>query len=258
MHELNTSDIEKQEAIVRRITHQRLGGFCTYLNKAIDVLIKLYYRLPKIKDVETLEDRYLSDLGYWLYMSTFTFRSCFLLIENGYYLEANIICRSLIEIYVKMRYFENRKDQLETFEQPHINSKKRPTVNFKTMFDEVLPGYYDEVYRFMLSHMAHGGVGARLFKVRFRSPTNMEADQGVVFNEEWGSMVINNLSSYIFGYIRFYKHIYPDTIKGLEPDVIKELLSVEKTLETNFNQHIQLKGKENAWHKVSRQIWDFK
>jgi hypothetical protein len=255
MRELTTSDIAEQEIIVQQLTREKLGGFCAYFNRAIDLLIRLYYRIPRIEDVNTLNGNYLSHVSYSFYMSIFTFRACFVLLERGYYLEANILCRNLIEVFVKMRYFEKHKEKLETFEQPHIG--KGPSVTFKTMFDEVLPGYYDIEYRWMLSHMAHGGVGARIFKIDFKSATDRYADTGVFYKERWASLVMNNLTNYIFGYIRFYKHIYPQVIRSSDEVTLHELKEIEDISKTSFEQHIALKGEENTWHKVSKLIWDF-
>ena len=255
MRELNTSDIAQQELEVQNLTHNKLNGFCNYFNRAIDLLIKLYYRIPKIQDVNTLEGAYLCQASYWFYMPIFTFRACYILIEGGYYYEAHILCRNLIEVFVKMRYFEKHKDELQTFDQPHKG--KRPSILLKTMFDEVLPGYYDTQYRSILAHIAHGGVGALLFKVDVKSPTETFADTGVVFHEKYASLVMNNISNFIFGYIRFYKYLYPEVIKTLDVRMLQEIVDVEKILEAGFEEHVVLKGGENDWHKVSRQIWNF-
>lgn len=258
MHELNTSDIKRQEVSVREATHQRLAGFCDYFDDSINLLIRLYYRFPKIENVESPEGGYLSQLGYWFYMTTFSFRAAFLLMENGYYLEANTICRSLIETYVKMRYFAVHQDALKTFERPSVNSKKRPSITFKTMFDEVLPGYYDAHYRWMLSHMAHGGAGSMLFKADISGgPKNIKADQGVVFSEKWASFIMNNLTCFIFGYLRLYKHQFADDWDEMDKNILAEFQRLEVILEKAFNEHIKLKGGENEWHKTSRPIWDF-
>lgn len=255
MRELNTSDIAQQELEVQKLTHNKLSGFCDYFNRAIDLLIKLHYRIPKIQDSNTLEGAYLSQTNYWFYMSLFTFRACYVLIERGYYYEAHILCRNLIEIFVKMRYFEKHQDKLRTFDRPHEG--KRPLISFKSMFDEVLPGYYDTQYRLIFSHIAHGGIGALLFKADVKSPTEIFVDTGVVFNEKYASLVMNNISDFIFGYIRFYKYLYPEVIKALDAYMLQEIVEIEEILETGFNEHVVLKGGENDWHKVSKQIWNF-
>ena len=39
--------------------------------------------------------------------------------------------------------------------------------------------------------------------------------------------------------------------------MLQEIVDVEKILEAGFEEHVVLKGGENDWHKVSRQIWNF-
>lgn len=260
MHELNTNDIDGQELEVQNNTHARLNHVIQEQRNAINVLIKLLYRKPTKKTPVSPEDGYHSMVFYWFYMSIYTFKSSLVLLERGYYHEANILARNLIEIFVKMRYFEKYPDKLaeenKNNENPATRGKKY--VKFKTMFDEILPGYHDR-YKWEFSNPAHGGVGSLIFKFDIKSATDIEADRGVIYNEDQATRVLNNLNVYLLGYIRFYKYLYPEASKAsFRNNFILNFDSVETALAERFENHIKLKGEENDWHIDSRKIFEIK
>jgi len=257
MHELNIYDIDGQELEVQDATQERLNHVVQEQRDAIDILIRFLYRLPINKAVESVKDEYQSMAFYWFYMSIFTFKSVLVLVERGYYHEANILSRNLIEVLVKMRYFEKYPDQLT--EENRNNSKPETRgkryIKFKTMFDKILPGYYER-YKWMLSNPAHGGTGAILFKFDIKSATDIEADKGVVYNENQATCILNSLNVYLLGYIRFYKYLYPGVIDNFSEDLKSQLATVEATLLRRFESHIELKGGENDWHVDARKVFE--
>ena len=71
----------------------------------------------------------------------YAFRACYLLYERGYYLNAIIIFRNLLECFIQCRYAFNHKDRAGAIwsgQKVTINSKKRK-ITFKEMFDEITP-----------------------------------------------------------------------------------------------------------------------
>lgn len=260
MRELNTSDIKEQEGQVRDTTSQRLAGFSAYFDEGINLMIGLKYRIPKIETIDPAEKEYLTHFDYSFLVSTFTFRACFLLFQSGYYLEAHILSRNLIEVLVKLRYYEKHKDVFhkEVLNSAKVETRNKPRVQFKKMFDEVLPGYYEVDYKWILSDAAHGGVSSWLFKNEIKSATDVKPHTGVFFHEDWASLVANHLSVFMLGYIRFYKHIYPKVIENLDSIKKQEFDAVEAKLLENFESHIKLKKGENRWHKVARNIFEIK
>ena len=258
MHELNVDDIDGQELEVQTETKERLGHVMKEQRDAINILSRFLYRKPK-KTYVPPQNEYQTMVFYWLYMSIYTFKSSLVLVERGYYHEANILSRNLLEVFVKMRYFQKHPDKLA---EEHRNNSKPETrgkayIKFSTMFNEVLPGYYER-YKWMFSEPAHGGVGALLFKAEIRSATDVEVDRGVIYDEDNATRILNGLNVYLLGYIRFYKHLYPEVIEDLLSDIRSELDSVEAILLERFESHIELKGQENDWHIDSRKIIEIK
>lgn len=251
MDEFSIDDILRQEIDVEKNTRIKLSGFCDISHQTLGLLIELLHKIPKTYDVETETGAYLSMFYFWFYNSIFTFRASIILFLKGYYMESHILCRNLIEVFVTMRYFDKHKGKLKS----HLSLKK-PFIKFKTIFDEILPDYYDTQYKGLLSNVAHGGIGSLLFKFKFESPKKGKAHAGVFYDEEMASLIMNQLGTYFLGYIRFYKKIHPKVILSLDVKVKNKLDEIEKLLEKNFTEHIELKGGENKWHQVSRAIFE--
>jgi flagellar biosynthesis chaperone FliJ len=65
------------------------------------------------------------------------------------------------------------------------------------------------------------------------------------------------INLYYDGISREQKMPREQTMTQLDQALLQEFSDVENILENCFKEHIALKGRENKWHKVSRQIWDF-
>jgi len=251
---LDIQDILQQESVVDLETQQKLGGFYTKAHEGINLLIQLIYFIPAIPVDESAERNYFSYVHSWFYMSPYTFRACILLLSRGYYFEASLLNRNLIEVLGKMHYFLNHKEELRKLENVESIKTGKPKMNFKTMFDEVFPGFYQE-YR-ISSHIAHGGIGARLMKIKYNSSTDIKADTGVFYNEWRATSITNNFIVYFLGYLRFYKKLFPDIVDKLPPDIKQSFIEIDNWFEKNIHEHVELKGGENEWHRAVKPIWN--
>lgn len=151
---LNIDDILNQELFVEQETKHKLKGFYNKALDGINLLIKLQYLQPISQNDLSDENKYFSYVHSWFYLSIFTFRSCLLLLSKGYYFEAALVNRNLVEVLVKMHYFSRHKEKLKEFENIEALKTGKPKMNFRQMFDEVFPGFYEK-YR-IESHIAHG------------------------------------------------------------------------------------------------------
>lgn len=190
MRHLTINDISEQEITVEAKTADSIHGFITLSERTLNLFIELMYVDPAIKDPGTDEGALKSAVCHWMYMGIFTFRASILLMTLGYYFEAHLLNRSLVEVLAKMMYFHRHPDKLKNFES--LAEKKKASITFKTMFDEVLPGYYDD-YSWMFSYVAHGGIGARIFKIKQDSEGNRAPDTGVAYDETLAGLVLNSL-----------------------------------------------------------------
>jgi hypothetical protein len=252
MRHLTIRDIAKQEIDVEVKTADSLNGFLELSERTLNLFIELVYVDPAIEDVESDVGALKSAARHWLYMSIFTFRASILLMSTGYYFEAHLLNRSLVEVLAKMMYFHTHPDKWKNFES--LAAKKKASITFKAMFDEVLPGYYDE-YSWMFSYVAHGGVGARIFKIKHDSAGKRTPDTGVTYDETLAGLVLNHINMFLLGFLRIFASILPEVVQKLPDDRKKEFEDVQMLLETGVHEHIKLKGGENEWHQVTRPIW---
>ena len=239
-----------QELNVEQTTLQHLGKFFELHARAIDCLIRMVYWIPATDSSEV--GKYKAQARLWLHSATHSFRAEQKLALSGYYLEAEIIGRHLVEVLAKMRYFHAHPEKLDAFNL--LTTGKPAPVSFKTMFDEVMPGYYEE-YKFTLSYPAHGGSGASAYRIQRDLSGNRTLDTGVAYKEFWATAFINWQNVLLLGYLRTYKRLFPELISDLSASEQQELNEVEAALEAAIKSHVEFKGGENSWHQATLAIW---
>jgi uncharacterized protein DUF5677 len=250
---LTLQDVRLQEIQVEGHTESRLAGFTEYFDRFANILLKLLYATPAVKSAVTDVDQMKSQARHWFHSSIFTFRATVLLSSRGYYLESQILDRSLIEILVKLRYFHKHPDKLVGFQS--IAAKRKNGITWKEMFDEVLPGYYVDEYGWSMSYVAHGGVGANVYRTERDAAGNGFGDAGVCYKEFWAGASINQKTVFMLGFLRTYRNIFPEAIGLLSSELRSELSAVEDFLERCVKEHIASKGGSNDWHKAAEPIW---
>lgn len=251
---LTIHDIRLQEIEVEHCSELALTGFAEFSERFLNMLLELLYATPTVQTILSDADAMRSQARHWFHSSIFTFRAAFLLSNRGYYLESQILDRALIELLVKLRYFHKHPDEMEGFQS--IATKKKATITWKKMFEEVLPGYYADEYSWSLSYVAHGGVGANAYRMEKDHAGNRSADLGVSYKELWAGASINQKTAFMLGYLRTYLKIFPEVVDSLNPGLRAELSAVEDFLERSLKEHIALKGGPNEWHQSVDGIWN--
>jgi len=250
---LTLRDVRLQEVQVEDHTESRLAGFAEYFDRFVNILIELLYATPAAKSPVTDVDSMKVQARHWFHSSALTFRSAVMLSNRGYYLESQILDRSLIEILAKVRYFHKHPDKLPGFQS--LANKKKNRTTWKEIFNEVLPGYYDE-YSWSLSYVAHGGVGANVYRMEKDTAGNRFVSTGLSYKEFWASASANQKNVFMLGYLRTYRKIFPEAIGLLSPALRAELLDVEDFLERCVKEHIAGKSGSNDWHIATEAIWN--
>ncbi len=191
------------EQAVRDEVSRTLGGVADAYPKIIEVLLSIPQLLVrKDRDTELREHAYYFSTQYL--QTPFTVRCVYDCFEKGYFLEALILMRHLLEAFVQMRYFRRHLNQLDA----HITSDKR--ISFKRMFDEFVPGFYSKYYGKQVSEAAHGIA----FKFFFRlqgplTPYGGAALLGNRFDVSFATYIINNLNAIVSGYFNKLDELLP-------------------------------------------------
>lgn len=245
---LGYNDILTQEIGVARTTQRRLYGATKNVPKLINALFHLTYFYGTKPEKETPEGYYHQFCWYAYYHLPYTLRACYLLWTRGYYLEASQLLRHILEVLVKMKYLEKHMDQTEAVWLNKKFGKSRITI--KKMFDEVIPGYYEINYGKLLSGFVHGGGAALLFKVKLMGPEDpVKVDQGVVFEENNASYVLNQLIVYILGYLEFFPVAFPKGFISLNIPTRKKWESSRDWCLKCIKSHKKEHPKSMGWYR---------
>lgn len=139
----------------------------------------------------------------------YSVRAIWLVVRGGYYAESGVFIRTILETFVQWRYF-NRHPQLLA---PHFSSNnQKQRIDFKRMFDEFSPGYYDAHYRVLCS-IAHSGAGLSAMSGMEHIPDGsgrILAPIGCRFDREMSSYIINHTMTLLAGYLACVPDWFPD------------------------------------------------
>lgn len=244
---LDYDDVLNQEIEVVRFTQNRLYGASKNVPKLISTLFHLVYFFGTKPDRESPGEHYHQYCWYVYYHLPYTLRACFLLWTRSYYLEASQFLRNILETLVKMKYLKNHTDQIEAI---WLNKKfGKSKIAIKTMFDEVIPGYYEINYGVLLSGFVHGSGASLLFKLEMISPGNAAVDQGVIYKENYATYVLNQLIAFVLAYLIFFPTVFPDGFSSLTDLVRKEWKSSRDWCLKCIDNHKKEHPKSINWYK---------
>jgi hypothetical protein len=257
MRRLNYDDVIQTELQTKAKTDSYLKGVKKYEPIILDTFFQLMYFTGKKEESDHSADRnYHTYCWHQYYHSGYSLRACFILYERGYYLEANIILRRLLELLVKMKYLKNHKDQVATVWMPEnffllkkdIKEKKKK-IRIKDMFNEVAPEAYPEFYGLLLSGFTHGGIGSGLDKIDYKS-TKQEASLGSVWNENGATFVLNILTVIALGFLNFFPQVFAEGYKEIDPDLNKQYLETIEWLNGSLENHRSKYPNSEKWHNA--------
>ncbi|MBN2426597.1 MAG: hypothetical protein JXR46_16195 [Calditrichaceae bacterium] len=233
---LNIAIILDQENTCRNNTENFWGknrnGFCDIALNGIEILIQGigYFRdIDHLKDPDNLEDfnyaiRTLSFLHY--NRVSYTFKATYNLILNGFYTEAAILLRSIVETFVRLKYINKSTNAdlvyLAIAGNKGFNGKKF-IIRYEEQFNTVARGLY-KYYR-ILCDIAHGAMDSNILRSSVKN-RNFIPDSGIIFNEKDSSFIINQFSAYLLGHIEFMLIIYPEIKNNSPEEFLEKMYSV--------------------------------
>lgn len=249
MRHLSIDDFNSQEQAVFAETTSALSGFFDYSPRALNLLIELMYAAPRDQHVSPARDAYSAQCIHWFYSALYTFNAATRLMSLGYYFEGQVLLRTLVEILVKLRYFDKHPEEVD--ELPSLAAGKKGSITWRRMFDDVWPGYYDEYSN--LSYEAHGGVGANVYKLEHDANGGRALIMGLKYSEFWASAFINQVTPLLLGYLRAFVTIFGTD--WLTEELHREYAFCVKTLTEAIRAHIERYGR-NDWHDRVEPMWN--
>lgn len=265
----STDLLDKQEIQVTSQTQETFGkgryGFSDFSLDGIDLLLHGIHYLRNVD--ESLNERgefkdyemaIRTRVYYDLYHISLTYKAIYNVAHQGYYREAAILLRHVLESIVSLKYLHKQKDIKlinVTWAGHHGYEGEKSRVRLITMFDSVAPGLYNH-YR-LLRDMAHGAFAAHLLKTAKvnHGQRKITLDDGLVFKAQECSFVINQCTVYLFAHIRFMMVIFPE----IEMNMTRSYAAKYKKIMSKFEAVMKCfaEAEQNKkWYDVVVQLWE--
>lgn len=254
MGRLNLAHVVRIESETETYTNSYLKGVKEYFPLIIDTFFQLMYFTGK-KDGGTDEGDFHVYCWNQYYHLGYSLRAAFILYEKGYYLEANIILRRLLEVAIKMRFLEKHKSLtmcIWTNEKSFIkDGSKKPSI--KDMFDEVAPNLYKEFYGLLLSGFMHGGIGSSIGKIKFKTKDS-EVAIGPIWNEDAATFFVNTFTMIALSYLVYFPKVFNENFKNIESDLLQQYEKATEWVRKSLKNHKSKYPHSIPWHNAMSPI----
>jgi len=212
------------------------------LERSIELLLNSSHFLQENIEFNSSEYIYYIFVFYNYLKLPYTLRSIIILWEKGYYLESNILIRSILEGLLQIKYFYSHKNSLND----HLLNRKR--ISFKTMFKELLPDLYDSYYN-NLSGFSHSKLITSIFRENRKSAEISEIIHGCKFNLKYSGSIISQTIGLAYAHLNFIDIFFPSFYSKIDTNLkikIKYYLSeTRKKLIKNLNTQ----SKNEFWER---------
>lgn len=248
--------ISEQERFVKKVTEEKWGkdknGFCDIALDGIELLIQGVGYLADIKEQSQREkwgdfnQALRAYTFYHYYRINYTFKAAYNLIHEGYYTEAAILMRNIVETFVKIKFLALKSDVkfINSAFAGHYDKNNKNKVDYKTQFDLVSPGLY-EYYRH-LCDIAHGALASFYLKTTLKD-YKFELDHGVIFKTKASSFIINQFLVYLLAHLEYMLVIYPEIKQNMPKNFAEKYNSVKKNLWIHMKE-LSEQTKTKRWY----------
>jgi hypothetical protein len=262
---LTINRILSQEKEVELKTQQRFGknrdGFCDYALTGIELLIQGVMYLRNVDELN--ENGSYKNFNYAIrslaYLQiqrvSYSFKSTYNLLLQGYYTESAIILRSIIETLVRMRYIY-QTGKIENVKKVFSWGKPRKegfNVQYKEMF-ETISNELNKMYQ-LLCDISHGGIGSHVFRIDPK-PEAFQLDTGIVYREMPAAAILNQYMAYLLAHIEMMGKIFPEMFDKMPASYSAKYHKTLQILWTYMEQVSNDKSSE-FWYKAIKDLIRF-
>lgn len=224
----NLNHLVKSENKTVQFTRNILAGVYTNFPEITNTFFKLPYFIGELEPPESDRGGFQSICTTHYFQAPYTFWALYGLYEKGYYLEALILYRHLVESFIQIRYFDR-------YPEKTISQIKRK--NFKVMFDEFAPGFYEKTYAPILCEAAHGVFLKDIQRFDRKADSIGRTRMGCEFNSFFASSVMNQTFALLFGYLNIYDSVFPKNTLKSDSIVYRNLSKAKKWLVSAMASH---------------------
>lgn len=235
----NLRHIIESEARTQTTTRKTLQGIRDNIPDIINLLCKSAYFFGELDDVNTSRGYHQSMCCTHYFQIPYSFWVLYDLYEKGHYLEANIIIRHLVEAFIQIKYFNKYPERVE---------KQFIRKNFKAMFDEFAPGYYEDYYH-LLCDAAHGVLFKDLCRVDRKVKPEGRVRMGCEFNVFFATAVINCCVVLLYGFLNIYEVVFPKSTINNDELVYQLLQDRKAWLMSAMESHRKKNPKTEDWYE---------
>jgi hypothetical protein len=204
------------------------------LNFIINTWFKVQHFTGKVEPVTTDHGCFQSYAYFQCLQSPYTLLSAYELWQRASYVEASILLRHSLEVFVQLRYFHKHPELCMN----HVTEQPKGRRKFLTMFDDLAPGLYDVAYR-NLSKITHGNI-----VLGFRGDLPASTSQGAHHTVPVvaGAQFERNLAMLVhafwiitmLGFLNYYPRFFPKNTIALDAIIAGELSESQRWLESVF------------------------
>ncbi len=197
----------------------------------VNIFFRLSYHCKEDVTPDSDEHYFLTEANLKYLRLPYSLHAIYDLWLKGYYLEAVLIYRHILEGIVSLRYFYSHKDKLKAH-LGIITPRKR--VRFHTMFEEIVPGFYERYYGRIFSDIAHGGPSTIAFRAKYSSPTNGDIIMGCEFNLNHSRFVSRSTMLVSYGYLNYISVFFPSIMSKINLVMSKRIQEMSKHIEDKY------------------------
>jgi len=213
----------------------------TEINNLINVFFRLSYHCWDDVQVDSDKHCFISRANSIYIRLPYSLRSIYSLWLKGYYLEAMVLFRQILEGLTTLRYFHKYPDKLKKHLQA---TRRKDRSSFFDMFEDISPGFYSKWYGGVFSNLVHGGPLADSFR-RKGASSQAEIIMGCEFNAENSNLVTVTSILISYGYLNYANIFFPCITSKISPTLRERIQDISEHIEDKY-----LADSENGFIKV--------
>ena len=229
---MNYEHLKKTEIDVLKKTEDERKYFFDKVPDLIDSLFEANYFIAW--NIEGSDEQNYQVFANQIYLSLpYNMRCIEIVLKRGYYLESDIIIRTLFEMFAKLRYFFNHQEDC----LPYAMGNKK-NITYKVMLEELSPGLYEKLY-FLLSEFSHGGFGISMFHNKVTPPNNFQPIVGQFYDEMLSNLPIYSSIQLFYGYLNYLPILFNKYKETVPPEINQRRLENLNWIDERINEHIK-------------------